>query len=159
VRDSAKHTPRITRLTESDWELFAEMRLRALTEAFGRDGAQYRHEAAFTAEQWRRRLREHAQFAAHLNDRPIGLIAAARDSADTVYLYSLWLDPNARGRGLARRLVGAALDWARRHRARTVTLRVATDNAAARAVYEEFGFTEAPDDTSDGEIALTLTVS
>ena len=49
-------------------------------------------------------------------------------NAETVYLYSLWLDPAARGQGLARPLVAAAVDWARDRRARTVTLRVAADN-------------------------------
>ena len=53
----------------------------------------------------------------------------------------MWLDPAARGQGLARPLVAAAVDWARDRRARTVTLRVASDNAAARGVYESLGFT------------------
>ena len=68
---------------------------------------------AFTAAQWRRRLRDHAQFAALLGDRPVGLIGAQQENAETVYLYSLWLDPAARGHGLARPLVAAAVDWAR----------------------------------------------
>jgi ribosomal protein S18 acetylase RimI-like enzyme len=157
VRNSAEG-PRITRLTESDWELFATVRLRALTDAFGADIKQYRQEAGFTAAQWRQRLREHAQFAALLDERPVGLIAAQRESDDTVYLYSLWLDPAARGHGLARQLVAAALDWARRHRARTVTLRVARDNAVARGVYESFGFTAAAGGEPGAEVFMSLSV-
>ena len=93
---------RIARLTESDWQLFAAVRLRALTDSLGADDPQYRQEVAFTAAQWRRRLRDHAQFAALIGDRPVGLIGAQQENAETVYLYSLWLDPAARGHGLAR---------------------------------------------------------
>lgn len=138
---TARHAdPRIRRLTESDWRLFAGLRLRALAEALGVDDRQYREESAFTSGQWRRRLRDHAQFAAIVGQRPVGLIAAQRESSTSVYLYSLWLDPSARGNGLARPLVAAALDWARRQDARTVWLRVAEGNAVARAIYEGFGF-------------------
>ena len=48
----------------------------------------------------------------------VGLIGAQRESAESVYLYSLWLEPRARGRGLGRALVSAAVDWARGQRAR-----------------------------------------
>jgi ribosomal protein S18 acetylase RimI-like enzyme len=137
--------PRITRLTESEWRTFAELRLRALTDTLGTDDAQYRDEITFTAAQWRRRLRAHAQFAATIDDRAVGLIGAQRESTEKVYLYSLWLDPGARGRGVGRALVSAAVEWARVARARVVTLRVNVDNAAARGVYEKLGFRVAAD--------------
>jgi ribosomal protein S18 acetylase RimI-like enzyme len=152
---------RVARLTESDWRVFAGIRLRALTDSLGEDDSQFRQESAFTAAQWRRRLREHAQFAVLIGDRSVGLISAQLENAETVYLYSLWLDPAVRGQGLARPLVAAAVDWARDRGARTVTLRVAHDNAVARGVYEGLGFTLAPrENLSDrGEVAMSLNVS
>ncbi|ULE32745.1 GNAT family N-acetyltransferase [Mycobacterium sp. IDR2000157661] len=151
---------RVARLRESDWRVFAQVRLRALTESLGQDDPHYREEAAFTAAQWRHRLREHAQFAALVADRPVGLIAAQQQNAETVYLYSLWLHPSVRGHGLARRLVAASLDWARACGVRTVRLRVAADNAAARGVYESLGFEVAHNDANGpGELAMTLSVS
>jgi ribosomal protein S18 acetylase RimI-like enzyme len=154
-------TARVARLTESDWRVFAVVRLRALSDSLGENDPQYRQEAAFTAAQWRRRLREHAQFAVLIGNRPVGLIGAQLENTDNVYLYSLWLDPTARGRGLARPLVAAAVDWARDRRACTVTLRVAADNTVARGVYESLGFTlnagESPSER--GEVAMTLSVS
>ncbi len=162
---------RIIRLTESDWEQFAHLRLRALSDAFGTGGAQYLTESRFTPASWQQRLRDHAQFALFVGatsdtgaarsatsdtaDRPVGLVAAHRERPDTVYLYSLWLDPRVRGRGLARRLVGTALDWARRSGVRTVTLRMAPDNSVARSLYEGFGFTEVPGD-GPGEVGMEL---
>ncbi len=152
-------TTRVTRLRESDWRLFAGVRLRALTDSLGEDDPQYRHESTFTAAQWRRRIRDHAQFVALLDDKPVGLIGAQQESAETVYLYSLWLDPAARGHGLARSLVATAVDWARDRRARVVTLRVAVDNAVARSVYESLGFTPTGDEANDrNELAMSLSV-
>ncbi len=150
---------RIAQLTEADWEVFADLRLRALGEAFGAGDEQYRQEEHFTARQWRRRISEHTQFAAWLADRPVGLIGAHRESVETVYLYSLWLDPAVRGRGLAHDLIARALDWARTQHAGTVYLRVAADNAVARAVYTSLGFSPVQDaDAMDGEVAMTITV-
>ena len=156
---------RIVRLTESDWEQFAHLRLRALSDAYGTGGAQYLTESQFTPANWQQRLRDHAQFALLVSgaawpatsaaDRPAGLVAAHREGPDTVYLYSLWVDPRVRGRGLARRLVGTALDWARRSGVRTVTLRMALDNSVARSLYEGFGFTEVPGD-GPGEVGMRL---
>jgi ribosomal protein S18 acetylase RimI-like enzyme len=153
-------TALVTRLTESDWRMFAGVRLRALTDSLGADDPQYRQESTFTAAQWRRRLRDHAQFVALLNDRAVGLIGAQQEDAETVYLYSLWLDPAARGHGLARPLVAAAVEWARDQRARLVTLRVAADNTVARGVYQSLGFTEVAGERADArhEVAMSLTV-
>ena len=150
---------RIAPLAEADWEVFAALRLRALAEAFGTTDQQYRQEERFTAGQWRRRVSEHTQFAVWLADRPVGLIGAYQQSAATVYLYSLWLDPTVRGRGLAHELIAAALDWAGTRDARTVYLRVAADNAVARAVYAGLGFTPVPDaDAMAGEMSMARTV-
>lgn len=132
--------PRVVQLNESDWRAFASLRLRALADTLGATDPQYRQETSFTAAQWRRRLRAHAQFAASIDDHLVGLVGAQRESSESVYLYSLWVEPAARGHALAGALLTAAVDWARAQRVRRVTLRVNTDNAAARGVYERLGF-------------------
>lgn len=138
------------------------IRLRALIDALGESDPQYQKEAAFTAAQWRRRLRKHMHFSTLVDGHHVGLIAAQQQNHHSVYLYSLWLDPAVRGRGLARPLVAAAVDWARDQHIRTVTLRVASDNMAARAVYESLGFTlavTAQTPEPRDEVAMTLSVS
>ncbi len=154
------NAPRLRRLTESDWRVFAELRLQALSDTLGSHDAQHRQESSFTAAQWRRRLRVHGQFAAFVDERPVGLIGAQREHVDSVYLYSLWLRPDARGHGLGRVLLSAAVDWARAEGARTVTLRVQAGNAAAQRMYEGLGFRVVAGENSDptGELTMSLTV-
>lgn len=150
--------PPVTRLAESDWRAFATLRLRALTDTLGTRDPQYREETAFTAAQWRRRLRAHAQFAVRIDEHLIGLIGAQRQTPESVYLYSLWLEPGMRGKGFGRALVSAAVDWARSQDARFVTLRVAVANAAARGVYEELGFGVIQTSNRAGELTMSLRV-
>jgi RimJ/RimL family protein N-acetyltransferase len=148
-------------VAESQWRAFATLRLRALEDTLGSDDPQYRNEVTFTAAQWRRRLRAHAQFAAMIDDRMVGLIGAQREKSDSVYLYSLWLEPAVRHRGLARELLTAALAWARGERVNAVTLRVDAGNDAARNVYESLGFAVDPTATRrrDDEVTMRLVVS
>jgi ribosomal protein S18 acetylase RimI-like enzyme len=138
--------------------VFATLRLRALTDTLGTGDQQYRQEIAFTAAQWRRRLRAHAQFAVRIDDHLVGLIGAQRQSTESVYLYSLWLEPGMRGRGLGHDLVSAAVDWARSQRARIVTLRVDVTNAAARGVYEQLGFGVVDSSATAKELTMSLSV-
>lgn len=151
---------RVVRLGEDDWQVFAVLRLRALAEALGVEDPHYRQETGFGADTWRQRLRHHAQFAALVDHRAVGLIGAHRESPEAVYLYSLWLHPGARGRGLGRGLVAAAVDWARAEGAAVVRLRVAEDNHRARRVYAGLGF--AVTDTGPappGELTMALRLS
>jgi ribosomal protein S18 acetylase RimI-like enzyme len=151
--------PSVRRLAEADWRVFAELRLQALTDTLGTFDVAHREESAFTAAQWRRRLRTHAQFAAYSGDEAVGLIAAQREHADSVYLYSLWLAPTARGRGFGEALLHTAVEWARGQRARTVTLRVQKGNKTALRVYERAGFQVVAGATDCAPDELTMALS
>lgn len=146
----------VTRLAETDWRTFAALRLQALADTLGEKDPQHRDESTFTAAQWRRRLRAHAQFAAIVGDRPVGLIGAQRENPASVYLYSLWLDPGVRRRGLGRALVAAAVEWARTEGAGTVTLRVHAANTAAIEVYRGIGFRIVPTEDQAAEVVMAL---
>ncbi len=62
--------------------------------------------------------------------------------ADEAELLTLATPPDQRGRGAAKRLVAAFLDQARSRGATSAFLEVAADNASARHVYTQAGFTE-----------------
>jgi GNAT superfamily N-acetyltransferase len=71
---------------------------------------------------------------------------ALRDLGDGAYkLKRMYLLPAHRGRGLGRRLLATALDWARANDARVVRLDTAEGMAAARRLYESAGFVQLPD--------------
>lgn len=158
--DQSRPSADVSRMGESDWREFASLRLKALADTLGADDPQHRQESSFTAAQWRRRLRVHAQFGAYLDDRAVGLIGAQRESTESVYLYSLWLEPSARGMGLGRALVSAAVEWARAEQARTVTLRVNTANSGARGIYRRLGFRIVPSGAvhEPDEVMMILTL-
>jgi len=71
---------------------------------------------------------------------------ALRDLGDGAYkLKRMYLRPAHRGRGLGRRLLATALDWARANDARVVRLDTAEGMVAARRLYESAGFVQLPD--------------
>jgi GNAT superfamily N-acetyltransferase len=70
---------------------------------------------------------------------------ALRDLGDGAYkLKRMYLSPAHRGRGLGRRLLATALDWARANDARVVRLDTAERMVAARRLYESAGFVQLP---------------
>jgi ribosomal-protein-alanine acetyltransferase len=63
-----------------------------------------------------------------------------RRNASVARLYSVAVDPAARGLGLSRRLMAAAEAAARRRGASALVLEVRIDNAAAIRLYEALGY-------------------
>ena len=97
--------------------------------------------------------------AASLPARPQGGSAAASPEAEVeltadriVYdwedrkleLKRMYLRQAQRGRGLGKRLLATALDWARANGAASVKLDTTESMQAARALYEAYGFRRVP---------------
>ncbi len=114
-------------------------------------------ERAFDADriargQWRHLLtRAHADvLVAKGRDPAVGAPAASkvlgaavvlyRRGARTARLYSLAVDPDARGRGVARALLARALERAREARCQRMRLEVRADNEVALSLYRARGF-------------------
>ena len=70
------------------------------------------------------------------------LILLMRRGSATARIYSVVVDPAARGLGLGRRLVQTAERGARDAGCDAVSLEVREDNAAARALYASLGYAE-----------------
>ncbi len=60
--------------------------------------------------------------------------------AGEVHINNIAVDPARRRRGVGARLVRFALEWARRHQARRISLEVRASNHAAQVLYRQFGF-------------------
>jgi RimJ/RimL family protein N-acetyltransferase len=99
-------------------------------------------------------------------DRWLGMTGCyleVRDPPDAMVV-SVWVDPVARGQGLAGRLVLAARDWARERGVRRLMLWVVATNEPARRVYEAAGFVYTgtkhplPSDPSLDELEMAMSL-
>ncbi len=83
--------------------------------------------------------------------RWLGVVGAfARVTPLEVQLISMWVDPKARGRGVAGDLIRAVARWALGRGSSRVVLFVQEANAPARALYERAGFTSTGDRAPGG---------
>ncbi len=72
--------------------------------------------------------------------RLVGKASLLRRGADNWFLANVVTHPNWRRRGIARQLVGAAVDWARRRGLSRLELEVRSDNEPAQKLYRSLGF-------------------
>jgi len=61
---------------------------------------------------------------------------------DTGYLLGLFVDPELRGKGLGKALIGCAEDWCRTKDLTLLTLNVGSANTAVKRIYDGLGFEE-----------------
>ncbi len=149
----------VRRLGADDWQLWRDVRLRALSEApyaFGSTLAYW--QGSDLEERWRGRL----------TDVPLNLVAVASDSAvgqvsgtsldadGRVELISMWVDPASRGAGVGEALVQAVVDWAEAGGATAVVLSVKEANAPAVGLYARVGFRVTVEPADEGEMRMQL---
>lgn len=119
-----------------------EVRLRALADAPAAFGSSYEREVAFPAEKWAERLAnpDAVWFVATGDGVDAGLVFAMEERPGQVHLMAMWVAPEARGTGLAARLVDEVVAWARARDAEEVELWAVDENRVARAFYARKGF-------------------
>lgn len=84
--------------------------------------------------------------AAVEDDTWLGVVGGfVRVDPDEVHLISMWVAPEARGRGLAQALIRALARWARSRGASRILLFVQEANTPARALYARLGFAQTGD--------------
>ena len=128
--------------TVTDWQVLREIRLQALRDAPYAFASTHTREAAFGADEWRQRAARDGSFLAFLPEvSPAGLGGGYLAAPDTVELISMFVRPQARGRGVGEAIIEAVAGWAIRQGAATVHLWVTETNKPARMLYERCGFT------------------
>jgi GNAT superfamily N-acetyltransferase len=132
----------VRRLTAGDGGRIRELRLRALQEAPYAFSSSLKRERVRTAADWEDIARDAVVFVAVENDEWLGMVGAyVRDDApEAVGIWGTWVDPQARGRGLGRLLMDAAIEWARDGGAIRIDLSVTDQADAAHALYQRLGF-------------------
>ena len=141
----------IRRLSEDDAEEFRALRLRALLESPEAFGSSYEETAAQPAENVSRRLRSDPDapdnfFLGAFDPTMIGMIGFHRETRLKTRhkgsIQSMYVAPEARGKGTGRALVVRAIAEACRQLGlEQITLLVVSTNQAARELYAACGFT------------------
>ncbi|HTU28247.1 MAG TPA: GNAT family N-acetyltransferase [Solirubrobacteraceae bacterium] len=138
----------VRRLRRDEAELLRALRLRALTESPRAFGAALEDEAELPPSEWHARARAGAAgeqqvvFVALDDEQPVGMAGGRwfERAESTIALWGMWVDPTARGTGVATTLVAAVRDWASAAGAQRLRLGVVADGAAAIRFYERLGF-------------------
>lgn len=139
----------IVRATPDSWNKVREIRLRALTSDPQAFGQSWEQESNYTEKDWVARLDEAVWFlAVDDTNTPIGVVAS-RHEADSPQnereLQAMWVAPDNRGEGVAKKLIDAVVAWAAEDGADTVTLFIGPRSTRARDIYEMSGFTDTGD--------------
>ncbi len=146
---------------------YRNIRLRALQTDPAAFGSTFEAERAFDTETWHRRMttfldRPAVVFADDAGDGHLVAIGGiGRLDATTAIVWGMWVAPEARRRGSARRIIDAALAWAEARSVTRVVLDVKRDNRPAIDLYRSIGFTEGvhrpdPDGPCRDELSLEL---
>lgn len=133
----------LRRATPDDWLASRDVRLRSLEQDPNAYCASLEQESRADEQQWRARLGRGLTMVAWDGDEPVATVSAKADPHEPggQELAAMWVDPRARGKGLASQLISAVVDWAKARGAHELALWVAEDNRHARGIYERCGFT------------------
>ena len=130
-------------LGEDDWQQYRDIRLAALREAPEAFVATREQEEAFDEKMWRERLRRTRRLVAERDGSPLGVVSlgqAQEPYAGAGELFGLWVAPEARGTGVAWKLVEAGAAQALLDGRSPLSYWVGTDNGRAVAFASSFGF-------------------
>jgi GNAT superfamily N-acetyltransferase len=151
--------------TVADWQALRDIRLLALRDAPDAFASAYAGESALDESVWRQRATRDGSFLAFIPEASTsgaaGLAGGYQEPLGVVELISMFVRPQARGRGVGEALIDAVAAWARTKNAASVHLWVTETNKPARRLYERRGFTPTgerqplPSNPALAEIAMT----
>jgi ribosomal protein S18 acetylase RimI-like enzyme len=139
----------ITRAGPQDWQVYRRVRFAALADAPYAFSSTLEREQGYADDFWRQRLGSvtAATFLAWQDSEPVGAATGkVEDAADehaipeSWQLVGMWVDPCARGLGVADALVEAVAGHAASQGAEALVLWVTEINDRARRFYERMGF-------------------
>lgn len=135
-------------LTPEDWALYKSVRLESLKDSPDSFGAIYEQESALSDSDWQARLDLNARglvafpLVAEQGGRAVGLAWGVihAPEVETAHIYQMWVSPAARGKGIAKALLGEIKTWAIDKECDCLALDVTTSNEAAVCLYRSSGF-------------------
>ena len=130
-------------LGEDDWEDYRSVRLSALRESPEAFVATVDEEEAYDEAFWRERMLRSARLVAESGGRAVGVVSvgsAESTEGASGELFGLWVRPDARGLGVATRLVKDGASLAAQRGNSHLVYWVGTDNGRAVAFASGMGF-------------------
>lgn len=130
-------------LAEDDWRVYREVRLVALQDAPEAFVASRAQEEALDEPSWRERVLRSRRLVAERDGSVLGVVSVGQGegaSAGTAELFGLWVAREARGTGVAWKLVEAGAARALADGCSHLSYWVGTDNGRAVAFASSFGF-------------------
>ena len=149
--DATVSDVKIITLDPGRWEEYRALRLQALRQDPAAFGTSYEEDVDQPEVHWRDRLElaqrkiEHITLFAEIEGALMGMLGVYRPAriktGHVGTVYSVYVDPAVRGRGVGRQLMQALLDEVRRiPQIEKLELTVNVENPAALALYRHFGF-------------------
>ena len=135
-------------LSMDDWETYKSLRLSSLEDSPDSFGATLEREASYPDEEWISRLDPSGRAAtalplvAEISDIPCGLAWGIihDQNSNVAHVYQMWVKPEARNRGVSRKLLETIISWARDSQLTSLALSVTTTNKEAVSLYKSSGF-------------------
>jgi ribosomal protein S18 acetylase RimI-like enzyme len=129
-------------LTNDDWPVWRDARIAALTEAPQVFKSRLADWDTTGERYWRTRMERPDTYnaVALLDGVVVGMVSGVPDDSGVPHLHSLWVSPEARGRGVGDLLIGGVRTWAAGTGAAVLKLAVVPGNDAAVGLYRRHGF-------------------
>lgn len=134
----------VRRLRPDEWRKLRELRLRALADAPDAFGTTLEEDERRPDTEWQAWAgnADRVLIIAERDGRLVGMASGGRAPSleRAAGLYSMWVEPAARGSGVAEAIVAAVTDWAVARDYPDIGLGVTVGNTRAIAFYERLGF-------------------
>ena len=135
-------------MTEQDAAIFRDVRLRALSDTPLAFGSTYAKESIQTDQQWEQKAKkwtQPTQAATFLGFDGLvccGIVACCKreEVPHQVGIFSMWVAPQARRRGLGFQLLAQVEKWAVENGGTELVLDVTEGNEPASRCYQQYGF-------------------
>jgi ribosomal protein S18 acetylase RimI-like enzyme len=143
----ADDTVTIRSVRADEWRRWRDVRLRMLREEASAFGTRWEDASRDPDARWQAWVDEAARgetrtlFVAEREGRWVGVVGGfVRIDPAEAQLISMWVDPSARGHGIAERLIRSLADWAGSKGCERVFLFTQETNVRAQRLYERAGF-------------------